>query len=559
MIRQIHFVHYRKLKDLTLVFSSGVNAIAGTNGTCKSSLLYIVANSFQEVKKTSPRLNTTDCLSSLKNLNSSVNPKIESLSKGDKKYNDPAKGTTGALFDVAYLDGRTFSFRRHNSSSQERYALKPYYRRGSGDSLPCCPVIYLGIARLLPLGEFPSDTIHKALNKWLPVDYQKILADLILQFTHHKLSFEKPTNAINLKRHLEFYTECEGIDSNTISAGEDNLLIILTALVTLRYYFDSLSSPYNEVESVLLIDEFDSTLHPSYQRRLINVLCEYSSKYKIQVIFTTQSTTAIKHVIDRKDNLIYLIDNVNSVALLPDITWNRARMQIEGKTEQDLFKDAKIPICTEDNEARWMLERMLDFFGERNHDFCWLRRHIHFIDACIGSDVLRALFKDHELNSKTIGWICVLDGDQNSETNNCILSLPGGKSPESFLLDYATSLADGDDAFWLAPACTDAGYSKRVFIDDIKNDFDEVDREIERKKSANESTHGIRRKKYKDLFNKYQNFFDVVFYHWLTDVANRDGIYRFYKDFGIAYRIVCGCAGLPSSKWPILKLGEEDL
>ena len=92
----------------------------------------------------------------------------------------------------------------------------------------------------------------------------------------------------DIKVRSEFTSNIEGIDSNTISAGEDNLSIILTAVISLKYYYESIS-PSKEVESVLLIDELDATLHPAFQIKLLNLFREMSEKYKIQVVFTTHS------------------------------------------------------------------------------------------------------------------------------------------------------------------------------------------------------------------------------------------------------------------------------
>ena len=91
----------------------------------------------------------------------------------------------------------------------------------------------------------------------------------------------------DIKTRADFESDKEGIDSNTISAGEDNLFIIICALVSLRYYFENIAS-HNDVESILLIDEFDATLHPSLQNRLLKIFREYAEAYKIQIIFTTQ-------------------------------------------------------------------------------------------------------------------------------------------------------------------------------------------------------------------------------------------------------------------------------
>lgn len=52
MVSKIHFHHYRKLKNISIDLSKNINIISGTNGTCKSSILHIISNSFQAVKST---------------------------------------------------------------------------------------------------------------------------------------------------------------------------------------------------------------------------------------------------------------------------------------------------------------------------------------------------------------------------------------------------------------------------------------------------------------------------------------------------------------------------
>lgn len=41
MIEKIKIDQYRKLKNIELNFSKGINAISGTNGTCKTSILHL--------------------------------------------------------------------------------------------------------------------------------------------------------------------------------------------------------------------------------------------------------------------------------------------------------------------------------------------------------------------------------------------------------------------------------------------------------------------------------------------------------------------------------------
>lgn len=111
-------------------------------------------------------------------VNAITNPKVESLTRGDQKYNDPAHGVSGILFTVDYFDRDPLGFRRHNSLLNSRYAVKPMYQRGTGDTLPYCPVIYLGLSRLVPFGEYQNDDAVSNIKKNLPDEYQQEISDI---------------------------------------------------------------------------------------------------------------------------------------------------------------------------------------------------------------------------------------------------------------------------------------------------------------------------------------------------------------------------------------------
>ena len=87
----------------------------------------------------------------------------------------------------------------------------------------------------------------KVSLKILLVSYQKNyldeLSELYKKFTGYEIHFDgKLNNFGGIRSKTEFSTNTEGIDSNTISAGEDNLLTILTSLVSLKAYYESINS-----------------------------------------------------------------------------------------------------------------------------------------------------------------------------------------------------------------------------------------------------------------------------------------------------------------------------
>lgn len=115
MIKRIYVTKYRKLEDMSLDLTKGINIISGTNGTCKTSLLHMISNAYQAVTKKCDQIQNPACLDIIKQINNMTNPKIESLTKGDKTYNDPANGVRGTLFSVDYYGHTSLEFRKHNS------------------------------------------------------------------------------------------------------------------------------------------------------------------------------------------------------------------------------------------------------------------------------------------------------------------------------------------------------------------------------------------------------------------------------------------------------------
>ena len=154
MIEKIEFLKYKKLESLEIPLGKGVVPIMGTNGTCKSSLLHIISNSYQAFDSNQEYFNDPKCIKIIRGINQMVNPKIETLNKGDRVYNDPAPEYTGNYYNCTYSNGLTLKFRKHNQKNSNRYRVIPKYESGSKEALPHGLVIYRGLGRLNAYGEF---------------------------------------------------------------------------------------------------------------------------------------------------------------------------------------------------------------------------------------------------------------------------------------------------------------------------------------------------------------------------------------------------------------------
>ena len=550
MISKICVERYRKMSNIDFEFLRGINVLCGANGTCKTSLLHIVSNSFQAVTKKCEWVLDSACLDILKKVNGVSNPKIESLSKGDKLYNDPSNGHKGALFRIEYTDRDPLSFRKHNSPKNSRYSVKPYYKIGSKDSLPYCPVVYLGLARLYPFGEFQNDDAVVQIREILPSDYLNEIAALYKGFTHIEISSSTTQKMGDIRVRSDILTNNEGVDSNTISAGEDTLLMLLTALVSLKYYFQSVESR-NEVESILLIDELDATLHPSYQFKILDLFRKYAHDFKIQVYFTTHSLPLVEYALKKKDNVIYLCDNVTSVHKMNDLDIYKIKMHLHSITADDIYIGKKIPIFTEDAEARVFLNIIFDYFAEIDAEFAQIRCFFHLVDASIGADNLTNIFKDTYLIRSTMRSICILDGDRKAKCNlnNYVIALPGDASPEKMIMDYSQHLYEIDDPFWVNDDIMSLNYGKQTYLSSRKPDIDGIEARLQGLRDSEESTHGVERDLRKKVFQNHKRFFELLFLHWVKSPDNRVQMNKFYSDLWKIYRNVADFHGINPNIW----------
>ena len=326
-----------------------------------------------------------------------------------------------------------------------------------------------------------------------------------------------------------------------------NLSIILTALLSLKYYYESIESR-NEVESVLLVDELDATLHPHFQFKILSLFEKMSKDYKIQIVFTTHSLSLIERALTDKDNVIYLIDNINSVHQMDNPDIQKVRLHLYNISVNSLYSSTAIPVFSEDDEARVLLNSLFDDYQKKNASFRIVRTCFHLVNACLGAESLTNIFKDFKLSEIRDRSICILDGDHNTDLSNLIISLPGNKSPEEMIFDYLEILFETDD-FWNNNEIISRGYSKRFYLENIKDKINDFNDEQEHKKARGESTKGDRREFNKKLFNDNIDFLRYVMVYWINDSDNKKDIDAFFVSLKIAYRRVASFYQLSPNEW----------
>ena len=76
MVKKLKILEYRKLINISFECDKNMNVISGANGTCKSSILHIISNSFQKVESNTVSIEGNKSLNIIRKINKLMNPKL---------------------------------------------------------------------------------------------------------------------------------------------------------------------------------------------------------------------------------------------------------------------------------------------------------------------------------------------------------------------------------------------------------------------------------------------------------------------------------------------------
>ena len=224
-------------------------------------------------------------------------------------------------------------------------------------------------------------------------------------------------------------------------------------------------------------------------------------------------------------------------------------MHLQSLTQEDIYEDKVIPLFTEDDEARCLLDLLFDYYQTMYPEFRNVSGLFHKVLTNISAENLTGIFTDGKLLHTTMRSICILDGDHKSDKTNFIVALPGKASPETVLIGYAEKLYSEDDAFWRERTIVNKGYTKTYYINNIKNAVDEFEAQIVSLHESGESAKGKRRKFYKELFNDNKTFFTLLFKHWIHNPINKLEVDRFYNELHIVFWKVAPYHEINPKEW----------
>ena len=287
----------------------------------------------------------------------------------------------------------------------------------------------------------------------------------------------------------------------------------------------------------MLIDEIDATLPPSLQEKLLEIIRDYCDRYKIQFFATTHSLSLLEYCLLKKDNVVYLCDDIDKVALLPDPDIFKIRAKLKTLSIESIYANRQIPVFTEDAEARSFLEYYMDYMQTVNPSFANIRNRFHFVNASFGADSLRGMFSDERL-TQIMRAICILDGDKTEEHSEYVIALPGGASPEQLLFDYAEMLYNNDSDFWRTSEALYNNFDRVTYRNNIQPDYNTA-----------LTTAKSKREALKNLWKNNKTFIILVLKYWLNDPQNKVIIDRFTTELHKQFAKTAEYHGINKKDW----------
>lgn len=469
---------FRKLKDLKFEFADRITIIAGHNGIGKSTILGLVSSTSglnnpesllkQDAVKEQKENSTEEKINIKSYFNKPFSTVIHDIIHLDPEEleNDKLKSPwPRAVYEENTVEhwkniritkrgeGRLRSVSSTDISSPDKDLA------GNDEKIPL-PTLYLGMVRMLPVGESSENDIDSTVELMAREDaiYLRDFINKVIGSTAMESSEEITKQTIkNTKKSSNHPAYSH--NSKSVSLGQDSLSSIATAVASFKKLKRILGEDYPG--GLLVIDEIDAGFHPHAQYKLIDALRSAAKNLSLQIIATTHSNRLIEYIhpdstlsnnaLRIGDKVIYLADTatprITTTWSLEDILSDMSLDQISPNLDQ-------VPIIKaylEDEEAGKFLKGILKmttnsktFYGHGN------KKKMSVMPLGIGGNNLAKL-PDFDPYFKETLLIVDADTTVPRSATNCIKLPPKkdihskGINPEKTIYLYIQELIKGKE------------------------------------------------------------------------------------------------------------------
>ena len=353
-ITKVHIDRFRGFHNQEFEVGSQITAIAGQNGTQKSTLLGIITQTFTISKDNAMSGEKPLCGGTYR---SAFRDKFRLSPTFDK----PKEHEWTLFFD----DREAFQIESIKRSDDSGIRFWQKGNREKGDGYIQFPTIFLSLKRLVPIAEENAIKTDDALLNDEEIQKFKELHNKILISTTTITSTTgiTSTNKQSLGVNTEIY------DWNQNSMGQDNIAKIILALFSFQRLKNKYGSSYQG--GILAIDELDATMYPASQVELLKVLRKYASDLKLQIFFTTHSLSLLeatdelcketnsRPATSNQVRIIYLKHSDDQVLIKSDVDLNGIVLDLNVIAETPHKRKNKITVYVEDKETEIFVKAIL--------------------------------------------------------------------------------------------------------------------------------------------------------------------------------------------------------
>ncbi len=470
-VKSIEFgeIPFRRLRRLKIDIAPRITLISGHNGIGKSTILGLLANSSgytgdrrkrevqppksyfgKEFQANLKEIIFIDYQQELVQVDEARRPRpIITYAIGrDEELQKRCGLTERSNSSEARIVARNFK-----PSSSEFISQDGMVKIGDSSKVPL-PTLYLGMTRILPLGEAQKGAgYNEALDSMADED-KTLLASFINGVILGVGADKTSVTSNRIKNTSKFSSHPRyAHDAKSVSLGQDSLGSIAGAIAS----FQMLKREWPSYPGgLLIIDELDVGFHPHAIFRLVQQLEKYADELDLQIVATTHSTKLIEAVFPNsgkksaKNAVAYLKDTqspyIESETSLEQIL---ADMELRPPTAVVKKKKPELRVYLEDDEAKALFDVVVPK-AEKTRLGREYGISIKPFALGVGCDSLARLTS---IDSRFASSIFVLDADARPSKHymrhkNLVL-LPGGngESPERTLFNFMNSLVDNMDEY----------------------------------------------------------------------------------------------------------------
>ena len=449
-IKRINIKSFRGLKDIDLSIGDNITLISGRNGTCKSTILGIIAQCFSfYIDYTQKDESGKFLLLPYKTLSGKrfISYATEHFRLSEKHDLTGTMDINIEVYDAVnqiYLDKLQLRLTQEKNKNGILTPRSRIRNNQNTDRAITHPVIYLGLKRMFPISERKyeekenAEFIKNNINDFLK-DNNNILIK----------SSRQVTTTLGIVNSIVAYSD--DYDHQSVSVGEDNIGQILQAIYSFKKLKKDMGDKYKG--GVLLIDEIDASLFCAAQIRLMGLLERYSKELQLQIILTSHSVDIMERIYkssrrkgqENNFKVYYLTNAYGKIQLLEDI--EKMKADIKDCIPEELMINSptvKVNVYTEDQEARDFLIRLC-----KNSD---IKQDLNILDELyIGCKNYKQFIK-YNIPEFTKKSLIILDGDNRADQEfnsyQNVICLPKNIPPDQLLFEYLLN-KDENDLFWV--------------------------------------------------------------------------------------------------------------